>query len=77
MAPRDSLNIYPWDKWFKRGRWSIRRGRDYKCQPFAMAQQIRNEARKRGVYVAVFIDETVLTVTVHTKRRLTRRVRSA
>lgn len=48
--------IYPWDKWFSQRRFSIRRGEHYRCSPYAMGQQIRNEARLRGLRVSLVTD---------------------
>lgn len=44
---------YPWDRWFKRGRGRLRRGRDYTCLQNSMAQQVRNAASRRGLRVSV------------------------
>lgn len=55
--------LYPWDKWFSRARFVLRRGKDYNCLPHGMVQQIRNAAAARGVAVSVSVDEGTLTVT--------------
>lgn len=48
---------YPWDKWFARGRFTLKRDRDYKCLPHGMAQMIRNVAARRGVRVGLKLGE--------------------
>jgi len=49
---------YPWDKWFARTkRFKLKRGRDYACMTHAMAQQIRDTASVRGVFVSIQINE--------------------
>lgn len=48
---------YPWDRWFVRGEFTARRGKDFKCKPHSMAIQIRTEAAKRGLKVSVYIED--------------------
>lgn len=47
------MKLYPWDRWFKRGRFTLRRYHDYFCSPYSMGQQIRNAASRRGIKVKV------------------------
>ncbi|MCK9568781.1 hypothetical protein M0R72_07565 [Candidatus Pacearchaeota archaeon] len=47
---------YPWNAWFKKRRVLIKHKKDFDCQPHGMAQQIRNEACKRGISVSISID---------------------
>jgi len=57
--------LYPWNSWFRRKRFALRRGRDYHCNPYSMGQQIRNAAFRRGLKVAIEIasdDRFVVTV---------------
>lgn len=46
---------YPWDKWFNRSRFSLKKGQDFHCQVHGMVQQIRNQATKRNVRVSVVV----------------------
>lgn len=56
---------YPWDRWvrlLRRKKLTLRRGRDYHCQPHSMSVMVRNAAVARGIRVQVLINEDVLTV---------------
>lgn len=44
---------YPWSEWFGRRRFFLQRGLDYHCSSIAMAQQVRNEAVKRGISIVI------------------------
>lgn len=46
---------YPWNRWFMRGRFCLRRGIDYEHHTHTMAQMIRNVASKRGLRVSIRI----------------------
>lgn len=58
------MSKYNWDKWFQKKSFKLVKGVDYECMTHSMAQQVRNEAAKRGFYVSVKIttdlDETIL-----------------
>ena len=58
--------IYDWDGLFRRRRFTLARGVDYRCTPFGMKQQVRNAAAARGLYVSVLepAGNGVLHVTV-------------
>lgn len=45
--------IYPWAEWFGRGRFRLRRGRDYDCSTVSMAGQIRDRASADGLSVSI------------------------
>jgi hypothetical protein len=49
---------YDWDVWFRRRKFTLRRWEHYHCSPVSMAQQIRNEASKRGFKVHVITDQS-------------------
>jgi len=53
---------HPWDKWLKRKKLILIRGRDFRCQPHSMSVMVRNAAYARGIRVSVRIDEDTLTV---------------
>lgn len=59
---------YPWSKWFLRGRFTLRRGRDYECASHGMAQQVRNTAYKRGVTVSLEVGDDHVKVQVGGRR---------
>lgn len=47
---------YPWERWFRKGRVVLRRGRDYECATHGMMQQIRNKAPAHGYSVSITMD---------------------
>jgi len=59
---------YPWEEWFRRGRFTLRKGVDYMHRTDVMAQQARNYASRRfqNIKLSIRIDseEQSLTVTV-------------
>lgn len=52
---------HPWDEWFARKKLRLRRGKDFDCQPYLLAQQIRNEARRREITVTVSVLDDFVT----------------
>ncbi len=52
---------HPWDHWFSRKKIRLKRGKDFDCQPYLMAQQIRNEASRREIAVTVSVLEDYVT----------------
>ncbi len=54
----------PWDKWLKRKRFRLVRGRHYNCMPHSMGVQVRTAAANRGLRVSVLINEDTLLVEV-------------
>ena len=56
------LPRYPWDRWFRRKAFTLRRGQGYRCQPHSMSVQVRSAAQKRGLRVSVLIRESILYV---------------
>lgn len=56
--------IYDWNDWFNRARFVLRKGEDYHCPQSSMAQQVRNQAARRGVAVKVEDQGDQITVTV-------------
>lgn len=54
---------YPWRRWFQARTFTIRRGRDYVCRTYVMAQMVRNVACRLGysVSIAIHPDERALT----------------
>lgn len=59
---------YPWEVWFRRSHFVLRRGVDYECRTAAMAQITWRAAKRHGVEVSIETaeDEDSLVVTVHT-----------
>jgi len=55
---------YPWDAWFSRQEFTLRRGVDFFCQPYSMMILVRLKAKQRGFRVTVHIQEDRLTVTI-------------
>jgi transcriptional regulator with XRE-family HTH domain len=62
---RGRPQLYDWDKWFARRRFTLRRGEDYRCSQSSMSQQVRNAAAARGLNVSLVEGEGQLTVLVH------------
>lgn len=58
---------HPWDKWFGYRQFTLRKGRQYTCQSYSMAQQVRNAAAERDVKVSIRILNDRITVTVWSK----------
>ena len=56
--------LYPWEDWLGRPRTVILRGVHYRCSQSSMAQNIRNEASRRGVRVRVVDTNTEITIEV-------------
>lgn len=54
---------YPWDKWLKRKRFTLRRGEDFNCMTHCMSLLLRNAAHRRGIQVQVFTVGEDLEVT--------------
>ena len=54
---------HPWDDWFRRKQFRLAKDNHYTCLPHSMAQQIRNEAQRRGLKVSIQIIGTTLVVT--------------
>ncbi len=48
---------YPWRKWFILDRFVLRRGRDYDCKTFSMAQAVYKAAARMRINIDIDIDE--------------------
>lgn len=46
---------YPWEEWFRKKNFVLRRGVDYTGRTYAMAQQVRNAASKNNTRVSIKI----------------------
>ena len=56
---------YPWEKWWKKKRFTLKKGRDFDIQLHSMAQSVRNRATIDGVgRVSVKINEDSISVEV-------------
>lgn len=55
---------YPWDEWIKQARQKkgrkLRYCYDFWCNPWVMAQQIRNVATRRGLKVTVDVQSVAV-----------------
>lgn len=61
---------YPWGDWIKmakKGPVTLRRGKDFKCEPYIMAQQVRNLALRKNYPLTADVVRT--TVTLYYKGR--------
>lgn len=65
MKKKKKLPRYPWDKWFKKNKLVLVRGKHYECQPHSMGVQVRDAATKRDLEVSVEIDEGTITATIY------------
>lgn len=59
--------MYDWDRWFARRRFTLRRGIDYEATQGSMLQQVRNAASHRGIGITVLEGYDYLTVLVRTR----------
>ena len=59
---RQKAKAYPWDRWFKKKRFTLVRGVHYECMTHSMAQQVRDAACQRGVGVHVKIEPVGLPI---------------
>lgn len=64
MRRRTRIPRYPWPAWFRRDRFTLRRGRDYRSTQATFGQQIRNAASRLGCHVTVEEGEDSFTVIV-------------
>lgn len=53
---------YPWSKWFSKKRFTLVKGRDFDCQTYSMALQLRRKAAKLGVRVSLSVTEDTINV---------------
>lgn len=64
---------YPWDKWIRKRRVILRRGRDYRAMSHSMGVIIRRMAAFRGYTVSIIFKEVdVLVVTFKRKKKVRR-----
>lgn len=59
---RERHGAYPWGKWLRRTRLTIRKGVDFSCRPLSMAQQFRNAASTHGLLVSIRIEGDTLNI---------------
>ena len=55
---------YPWGQWFGRGKFTLRKDRDYTCATHGMAQMVRNTAGRLGVRVHIQVGNDLVKVRV-------------
>ena len=48
--------LYPWDDWFSKSSFTIKRGIHFSCTLSGMAQQVRNAALKRKKKVSITLN---------------------
>jgi len=53
---------YPWQQWLRQSKFCLVRGTDYHCEPYIMAQQVRNAANRARVHVGIRITGRTLTI---------------
>jgi len=51
---------YPWSRWLrgKRKRKTLKKGVDFDCEPYVMAQQIRNHCNRHSMTCSVSVEES-------------------
>lgn len=67
LRPRGRPRRYDWDALFRKGRFILRRPKDYKCRDKSMAQQARNAVsarRTQGLSAVVLIGDGFIEVVV-------------
>lgn len=62
------LPRHPWDKWFSRNRFTLKKGRDYEGKSHAMGVQVRRKADQKNLSVSIFVEETKILVTILGKK---------
>lgn len=55
---------YPWDKWFRKSRFTLVEGTDFTCAIHGMASQIRTKASKRKLRVSLVIHGRTIVTTM-------------
>jgi len=53
---------YPWEKWLKRRKITLKQGTDFSCQPHSLSVMIRTRAKQFDVEVSVSIDGKFVTI---------------
>lgn len=61
--------IYDWEKWFDKDKFTLIQGTHYHVGHGSMAQQVRNAAKARGLGVSIVEGINRLVVRVLRKRR--------
>lgn len=56
------LTRHPWDTWFRRNSFSLRKGKHYQCMTHCMMIQLRAAAIKRGLRASVRQSDDALHV---------------
>lgn len=47
--------LYPWDRWFRGGDFSITRGKQYNCSTAGMVQMIRSRVSERRLSASIVV----------------------
>ena len=58
---------YPWEKWLSKKRFTLKKGKHFKCSLTAMAQQVRNNAADRELKVSVSTNDELRLLKVVVK----------
>lgn len=64
-----SKAIYPWENWFKKKKFILRRGKHYNCLTHSIAQQCRNAAFRYGYRVSIKVGEDMIEVSSRKDRK--------
>ena len=56
--------LYPWESWFSKEQFRLKRYKEFKCMVHSMVAQIRNYATKHGYYVSIGVQEDLIDVKV-------------
>ena len=60
---------HPWDTWFSKSSFQLKKGVHFDCQTHSMVVQVRNAATNRGLKVVIQLFDDTLTVTVRNGRK--------
>lgn len=63
MAKKKKPVRYDWDRWFRKKKFTLVYGKQYRCLAHGMTTQIRTAAIARGLRVSVHVGQD-LTITV-------------
>ena len=67
MKKSNGVTQHPWDRWFRKRRFRLLRGRDYTCMTHCMSVQVRAAAIKRGLRASVMVND-MLSLSVELRK---------
>lgn len=68
--PRGRPQKYPWERWFKRDHFTLRRGVDYNVSQSMFDRMLRHAGRVRGYSLSVVDTDDGFSVWVRARRQV-------